>query len=151
MGKGGQGTKRKFIAYSDEQLHTQLAHVCDRMGALTFKLQEGKLMQNNKGLKRPHRSLPMFVGVLLTGFGGDWITQASCNACGRPHNTACCCWCQCGICEQHGLLLARAPRADGSGEWQGSSLACCGTSKGCEERQRQVLEFWKPRTGEELK
>ena len=120
------------------------------MGALTFKLQEGKLTQRNEELKRPCRGRPMFVGVLVTGFGGSWITQGSCNICGNPDNTARCCRCQCGICKEHGLLLARASQADGSGEWQGTPTACCNTSSGCEDRQRQVLEFWRRQTGEKL-
>ena len=92
----------------------------------------------------------MFVGVLLTGFGGSWITRGSCYICGQPHNTARCCRCQCGICEEHGLLLARASQADGSREWQETSTACCNTSRGCEDRQRQVLEVWETQTGEEF-
>ena len=150
-GKKGKGSKRQlqYKNWSDSQLRHELARAGGQMDQLTLTLQEGKLT-SGKVLERPYRKLPMFVGVLLTGFGGDWITQASCNACGRPHNTARCCWCQCGICEQHGLLLARASQADGSREWQGTSTACCNTSSGCEDRQRQVLELWRRQTGEKL-
>ena len=92
----------------------------------------------------------MLVGVLLTGSGGSWIRQGSCYICGQPHDTARCCQCQCGICEEHGLLLARASQADGSGEWQGTPTACCNTSSGCEDRQKQVLKHWRKQIGEEL-
>ena len=53
-------------------------------------------------------------------------------------------------CEEHGLLLARASQADGSGDWQGASTACCNADSGCEDRQRQVLDFWSEKTGQKL-
>jgi hypothetical protein len=92
----------------------------------------------------------MFVGVLLTGFGGDWITKGSCYMCGSPHDTARCSRCQCGICEDHGVLLAKAGQATGSADsaWQGASLACCQGTIACEDRQRQILQFWEKKTGE---
>ena len=101
-------------------------------------------------LTRPYRNLPMFVGVLLTGFGGSWITQGSCYICGQPHDTARCCRCQCGICERCGELLAQASQKQvkGKWEWLGSSTACCEYSYGCKERQEQIIDFWKKKSGE---
>ena len=150
-GMKGKGPKRQcqFRNWSDRELRDELACIGEQMDRLTYRLQEGKLT-SGQVLLRPYRNLPMFVGVLLTGFEGIWITRGSCYICEKPHDTARCCRCQCGICEEHGLLLARASQADGSGEWQGTSLACCNTSIGCEYRQRQVLEFWRRQTGEEL-
>ena len=147
----GRGSKRQwqFANWSGRQLRHELDRVGKVMDQLTLHLQEGKLTSGKK-LERPHRNLPMFVGLLLIGFGGNWITQGSCYMCGHPHDTARCCRCQCGICEQHGLLLLRASQADGCREWQGTSTACCNADTGCEDRQRQVLEFWETQTGEEL-
>ena len=148
----GKGTKRQsqFRNWSDQQLRDQLAHVGKQMDDLTYRLQEGKLMSGTV-LARPYRILPMFVGVLITGFGDNsWITLGSCFHCGNPNETARCCRCQCGICEEHGSLLARASQLDGIGDWQGTSTACCNTSNGCEDRQKQVLEFWRIKTGEKL-
>ena len=93
-------------------------------------------------MPRPYRGRPMFVGVLLTGFGGDWLTKGSCHFCGSPHETARCSRCQCGICEDRGLLLARAG--------QGSSLACCRSLEECAARQENILDFWEAQTGESL-
>ena len=95
-----KGPKRpwQFRDWSDQELREELARVGQQMDQLTFRLQEGQLT-SGKVLVRPYRNLPMVVGVLLTGFGGSWITQRSCFACGSPHNTARCCRCQCGICE----------------------------------------------------
>ena len=86
----------------------------------------------------------MFAGMLLTGFGGKWITQGSCVKRESPHATARCHRCQCGICENHGILLSRASREGGA------SMACCVAAIGCEDRQKDIFEFWKKQTGEEL-
>ena len=95
----------------------------------------------------------MFVGVVVTGFAGDWITKRSCYACASPHDTARCSKCQCGICEDDGILIGEAgweEGARGTKAWQGALLACCRNARACESRQRQILDFWKRRTGERL-
>ena len=115
-------------------------------------MQEGKLT-SGKEFARPYRGRPMFVGVMLTGFGGDWITKGSCFLCASPHETARCSKCQCGICEDDGILIGQAgqeEQAHGTKEWQGASLAACRNTKACEGRQRQILDFWSEKTGERL-
>ena len=150
----GRGSKRQwqFANWSGRQLRHELDRVGEEMDQLTLRLQEGKLshLRSGKELVRPFRKLPMFVGVVVTGIGAPWITQGGCHHCDFPHDTARCCWCQCGICEDHGLLLARASQAPGSRECQGASMACCNADTGCEDRQRQVLEFWREQTGQKL-
>ena len=147
----GKGAKRQwqFRNWTDRDLTDEHRHVGEQLDRITYSLQEGKLTSGEE-LVRPFRTLPMFVGVVLTGFGGTWITRGNCVVCGNPHDTARCCRCQAGICEAHGLLLTKASRARGSGEWQGSSSACCKPSNGCEGRQQQILDFWRQRTGEQL-
>ena len=147
----GKGAKRQFQFknWSDQDVRNEHLRVGQELDRMTFNLQEGKLTSGQE-LTRVYRTLPMFVGVVLTGFGGDWITQGSCFICGNPNDTARCCRCQCGICQEHGLLLHKASRASGSGEWQGSSTACCSPGIGCEGRQKRILDFWKRQTGEEL-
>ena len=82
----------------------------------------------------------MFVAVLLNGFKGDGITKGSCYICRPPRS-----WCQCGICEDHGILLARAGHGQATGsdsaEWQGTSFACYLRATECESKQRQILQF----------
>ena len=115
-------------------------------------MQEGKLT-SGKELVRPYRGRPMFVGALLTGFGGDWITKGSCYVCSSPHDTARCSKCQCGICEEHGSLISIAgaqEQVDGTKVWQGTSLACCLNAKACENKQKLLLDFWKLRPSEAL-
>ena len=79
------------------------AHGRNRVGApldeITFTTQEGKLT-SGKDLVRPYRGRPMFVGVVLTGFGGDWLIKGSCYVCKLPHEIARCWQCPCGICEE---------------------------------------------------
>ena len=72
--------------------------------------KEGKLT-SGKDLVRPYRGRPMFVGVVLTSFGGDWITKGSCYVCASPDDTARCSKCQCGICEERGILIS-IPRTE---------------------------------------
>ena len=101
-------------------------------------------------LARATERRPMLVGALLAGFGGDWITQGSCLVCGSPHDTMRCSQCQCGFCEDRGALIVRAGQMVDSSEWQSLSFACCSSFHECEERQRQIAEFWKQQTGEEV-
>ena len=151
-GAEGKGTKRQvqFRNWSDQDVSHELARASEQLDQITYTLQEGKLTFGEV-LARPWRGLSMFAGVLLTGFGGTWITQGSCYTCGNPDDVARCSWCQCGICEWHGVLLARASQASASGPLPGAFMACCSNSIGCEERQRRILEFWRQQTGEELK
>ena len=78
-----------------------------QLDALTFSMQEGRLT-SGEDLVGPYRGRPMFVGVVLTGFEGDWITKGSCYFCASPLETARCLKCQCGICEEHGVLISIA-------------------------------------------
>ena len=107
-------------------------------------------MTSGKDLVRPYRGRPMFVGVMLTGFGGDWITKGSCYVCESPHEIARCSKCQCGICEDDGVVIGQAGQEDATKAWQGASLACCRNAKACESRQRRILDFWQLQTGERL-
>ena len=109
-----------FRNWSDCDLHKALQRAEFELNLITRDLQEGKLT-NGTELTRPYRSLPMFVGLLLTGFQRDWITQSTCIMRGNADNIARCCWCQCGICETHGVFLSRASQE--GGEWKGSSTA----------------------------
>ena len=123
-----------------------------QVNAHTRLMQEGKLT-NGQTVPRVHRSLPMFTGVLVTGFldsMASWITLPGCYNCGEPEGIARCCMCQCGICQRCGLLLARASQKNGDGEWQGASLARCKPEHNCLNRQRLVLDHWKRQTGETL-
>ena len=99
---------------------------------------------------RAYRKLAMFVGLLVTGFEGAWITKEGCYKCGHRGDTARCCRCQCGICEGCGEFLAQASQKQvkGKWEWLGSSTACCEYSYGCKERQEQIIDFWKKKSGE---
>ena len=124
-------------------------NVAERLDSVTFYMQEGKLT-NGEQLRRPFRSIPMFAGVLLTGFGGTWITHGACLTCDTPHDIARCSRCQGGICELHGVLLSRASQESGSAEWQGASVACCRADSGCVDRQTQILEYWEEMTGEKM-
>jgi hypothetical protein len=65
----------------------------------------------------------MFVGVVLAGFGGYWITKGSCYVCASPLDTARCSKCQCGTCEEHGVLIGIAGTEEQhfTKEWQGTS------------------------------
>ena len=98
----GKGAKRQFQFknWSDQDVRNEHLRVGQELDRMTFNLQEGKLTSGQE-LTRVYRTLPMFVGVVLTGFGGDWITQGSCYICGIPNGTARCCRCQCGICQEH--------------------------------------------------
>jgi hypothetical protein len=149
QGKGKPGKKRpyQFLTWTNQEVREALANTGAQMDKLTWRLQEGKL-SNGTEVKRPHRKLSMFVGVLATGFQVDefncWITQKTCFICRGGNNTARCCRCQCGICEEHGLLLTKAGQKNGV--WQGSSTACCKDLDMCELRQHQVLDWWKTQT-----
>ena len=148
-GKGkGMERQYRFMDFSFEQLRAEKKGVGERLDQMTKDMQEGKLT-TGETLTRPLRNVPMFAGVLATGFEGVWITQNSCWRCGHPHDTARCCRCQCGICESCGQLLARASQNE-DGTRQGSSTACCLNVLKCNERQRQILNHWKAQTGEEL-
>ena len=146
-GQKGKG-KGKFTNQTDKELRDERARVGKELDRITWSLQEGKFTSGEE-LVRPYRTLPMFVGVVLSGFGGEWITQGSCFICGNPHDTARCCRCQCGICQEHGLLLHKASQASGSQQWQGSSTACCTAGNGCNIRQKEILDFWRQQTREE--
>ena len=65
----------------------------------TRLMHEGRLLLTGEILERPHRGRPMFVGLLLTGFGGDWITQGNCWKCGAHHEIGRCAWCHAAICQ----------------------------------------------------
>ena len=153
QGAKGKGTKRpgswQFRNHTDAALQREHTSTAEEFDRLTWLLQEGKFT-NGTALVRPYRSQSMFAGLLLTGFGGDWITKRGCYMCPEAHDTARCCRCQCGICPEHGSLIARASQARGSGDWLGSSLACCNEGTGCNKRQKQVLDFWRQKTGEQL-
>ena len=140
----GAGTKRQsqFRNWSDQDVSNELAIVGKQLDYFTYYMQEGKLTSGEE-LTRPFRTLSMFAGVLLTGFGGTWITHGACLTCDTPHDIARCSRCQGGICELHGVLLSRASQESGSAEWQGSSVACCGANLGCVDRQTQILEHEK--------
>ena len=90
----GKGTKRQhqFKDWSDRQVRDEHVRVGQALDKQTFRLQEGRLTSGVE-LTRPYRTLPMFVGLMLTGFGGEWITRGSCYMCGDPHDTARCCRC----------------------------------------------------------
>ena len=107
-------------------------------------------MTSGKDLVRPYRGRPMFVGVVLTGFEGDWITKGSCYVCEAPHEIARCSKRQRGICEDDGVIIGQAGQEHATKAWQGASLACCRNAKACESRQRRILDFWKLQTGERL-
>ena len=143
--RAGAKSRSSFNDSSSQELRAELAVSRARMDELTNYLREGRL-SNGRQLKRPRCNLPEFVGVLVTGFEGSWITQGGCLTCRETSKTARCCWCQCGICEAHGRLIARASRRDGAG----ASTACCRDAGGCLGRQRQILAWWKQQTGEEL-
>ena len=131
-------------------MHSELEQTAVELDRLTLLMQEGKLTTGQQ-LRRPYRSIPMFVGVVLTGFRGHWITQRACYMCNDPHDIARCIYCQCGICEKHGWLLARASQDPENREWKGVSLACCSNRIGCESRQKEILDHWTANTGEHIK
>ena len=144
----GKGRKRGRDE-SYEALQRELASVGEDLDRLTRLLQEGKLLDGTQ-VTRAYRKLAMFVGLLVTGFEGAWITKEGCYKCGHRGDTARCCRCQCGICEGCGEFLAQASQKQvkGKWEWLGSSLACCEYSYGCKERQEQIIDFWKKKSGE---
>ena len=76
----GAGTKRQsqFRNWSDQDVSNELAIVGKQLDYFTYYMQEGKLTSGEE-LTRPFRTLSMFAGVLLTGFGGTWITQGMCE------------------------------------------------------------------------
>ena len=146
----GQGRYRDYRNWSN----TQVLQECDRVGteldAITCIMQEGKLTSGAE-LVRPYRGRPMFVGALLIGFEGDWITEGMCLECQSPHDIARCSKCQCGICETHGLIIGLAGQDEqASGDYQGASLACCSNTLACERRQHRILNYWAEKTGEKL-
>eukprot|EP00974_Lingulodinium_polyedra_P098891 9584933-Lingulodinium_polyedra.AAC.1 len=59
--------------------------------------------------------------------------------------------CQAGICQPRGTLIGPAGQDPGAREWQGSRCAFCALTAACWDRQAQVLEFWKYKTGAALK
>ena len=83
--------------YEDVQMNMECyAKHCDDFTRL---MHEGRLLLTGEILERPHRGRPMFVGLLLTGFGGDWITQGNCWKCGAHHEIGRCAWCHAAICQ----------------------------------------------------
>ena len=150
----GKGRKRGRDE-SYEALRREWLSVGEDLDRLTRLLQEGKLLDGTQ-VTRAYRKLAMFVGLLVTGFDGDWITEEGCHTCPSRHHTARCCRCQCGICERCGELLAQASQKKVKGKWQwlGSSTACCkagkGASYGCKERQKRIIDFWKVKSGEAI-
>ena len=148
-GKAKRGAKRQrhFMEWSDGALQHEVRTVSEKLDWITSISREGNKTSGEE-LTRPCRSLPMYAGMLLTGFGGAWIKQGSCITCGSAHATARCHWCQCGICENHGILLSQAWH-DGD-RWQGVSKACCVGGIGCDGRQQAIVNFWKEQTGEDL-
>ena len=131
-------------------MQEQQEKVGKQLDQLTALMQEGTL-STGEVMERPYRGIPMVVGALLTGFEGHWILGGSCLICGNPHDTARCIYCQCGICEKHGCLLARASQDPENREWKGVSLACCSNRIGCESRQKEILDHWTANTGEDIK
>ena len=125
--------------------------VGEQLDKLTLSMQEGRLT-SGKELVRPYRGRPMFVGVVLTGFGGDWITTCARYVCASPIDTARCLTCQCGICEEDGILIGIAgiEEQHGTNAWQGALLACCRHAKAYENRQGRILDFWKLKSSERL-
>ena len=148
-GKEKRGGKRQwhFMEWSDGDLQNEVQQISETLDGITSVLQEGQKTSGEE-LTRPCRSLPVFAGMLLTGFGGAWITQGSCITCRSTCATARCHWCQCGICENHGILLSQASH-EGGGR-QGASMACCVVGIGCDKRQQAIKDFWKEQTGEDL-
>ena len=143
----GRIRQRQYRHVSDQEVSDAFARAAERLDNATRMVREGKLT-TGECLTRPYHGRPMLVGALLTGFGGNWITQGSCYSCGSPDDTARCSQCPCGICQEHGVLIARAGQTVDSSEWQGSSIACCSDSHACEQRQQQIAEFWKQKTGD---
>ena len=155
--RGVKGSKdqQQFKSWSLYDLEQELQVVGADTDSITFIMQEGKMLVPTVGstekseVKRPHHGLPMFVGLLVTGFKGDWITQDGCIACSKADGIARCCWCQCGICEDCGDLISRASQK--GGEWKGASTACCGDVNGCRRRTTEIKNFWRTQTGEDIK
>ena len=152
--EAGHGQRRhyQFRDWSDQEVRDEFDRVGALLDKITSTMQEGKLT-SGQVLARPYRGRPMFVGVLVSGFGGDWITKGSCYVCASPHNTARCLKCQRGICEGHVILIGEVGQGEGAhgpNTWQGASLACCSNTRACESRQRQILEFWKRKAGGRL-
>ena len=58
----------------------------------------------------------MFVDVVLTGFGGDWITKGSCYVCASPHDIARRSKCQCGV-----AAMPTLTRTGSGGSWTSGS------------------------------
>ena len=112
-GKEKRGAKRQrhFMEWSDGDLQHEVQQISETLDGMTSVLREGHKTSGEE-LTRPCRSLPMFAGLLLTGFGGRWITQGSCITCRSTHATARCHWCQCGICENHGYRMSTCPGTD---------------------------------------
>ena len=79
-GAEGKGTKRQvqFGNWSDQDVSHELARASEQLDQITYTLRGGKLTFGEV-LARPWRGLSMFAGVLLTGFGGTWITQGMCE------------------------------------------------------------------------
>ena len=154
--RGVKGSKdqQQLKSLSLHDLKQRLQDVGANVDHITFIMQEGKWLVPPVGstgksdVKRPHHGLPMFVGLLVTGFKGDWITQDSCITCSKAHEIARCCWCQCGICEDCGELVSRASQK--GGEWKGASTACCGDVNGCRKRTQEIKLFWRTQTGEDI-
>ena len=146
----GQGRHRYYSHWSNKQVRLQCHRVGTELDAITCIMQEGKLTSGEE-LVRPYRGRPMFVGALLIGFEGDWITEGVCLECQSPHDIARCSKCQCGICETHGLIIGLAGQDEqASGDYQGASLACCSNTLACERRQHRILNYWAEKTGEKL-
>ena len=134
--------------WSDRQLkqeHRRLTPILDK---LTYQMQEGKL-SNGQVLARPFRPRGMWVGLVLTGFGGAWIMEANCEVCQGNVDIARCVKCHAGICKDHGMLVGRSSQNGETRQWQGASIACCKDGVECKRRQREALEHWVAQTREE--
>ena len=99
MGKGGRGKgqrrQHRFRHWTDEDVRAENDRLGGQLDDLTRTMQVGTLTTDQK-LTRPYRGRPMFVGAMITGFGGDWIRERSCIVCGVPHDLGRCEWCQAG-------------------------------------------------------
>ncbi|MFM7986446.1 MAG: hypothetical protein ACKPKO_44755, partial [Candidatus Fonsibacter sp.] len=87
----GKGQRRQYLFgnWSDREVRDEFDSAGAQLGAITFTMQEGKLTSGRQ-LVRPHSGRPMFVGAVLSGFRGYWITEGSCYVCASPHGTAQC-------------------------------------------------------------
>ena len=73
------GGAREFAKFwpGNLELWDQHRQKEQEMDELVYRMKEGKLSSGTE-LKRPYRGLPMFVGVLATGFDGAWMRESKC-------------------------------------------------------------------------